>query len=186
MLNLLVVATALAGALLPWALPSGERVDPVLLSILAGLAAVSGLRCVKAAGRATWFVPIDAFVLAGIVVVGGRGACALALAGLMGSTAGTIKKFAARRALFNVGAVLVATVAAAATFLAVPYQAAAFAAAAASFFLVNTGLVAAAVALDRSTSWVGVWKKTFLPSVPRFALAALLGAGLAVLGTVTF
>src|SRR5262245_55168684 len=131
------------------------------------------MRCVKPAGRGTWFVPTDAFVLAGIVTVGGRAACALALAGLAGTALGLTGTLPTARILFNAGAVLVATAAA-----ATGYQALGFAMAAACFFMVNTSLVAAVVALDRSASWIGTWRRTFLPALPRFGVAALLAAAL--------
>jgi len=171
--NLLIAATALAGAFLPWLLPREAHVDPLALAILALLAAVAGLRCVKPARGGSWFVPTDAFVLAGIVTVGGRAACGLALVGLAGTALGLSGRLPATRVLFNTGAVLVATVAA-----ATGYGAAGLAAAAACFFLVNTSLVAAVVALDRSAGWLSTWRRTFLPALPRFGVAALLAAAL--------
>lgn len=179
MLQLLVAATALGGALLPWLLPSRQGFDPWTFGILVGLAAASGLRCVKTSGRGTWFVPTDAFVLAGIVTVGGRAACAVAVAGVLATSLGAAGRLDSRRVLFNVGTVLVATAAAAAVFVSLGNQAAAFLGAAATLFLVNTALVAGAVALDRSRGWLATWWTTFLPTFPRFALAATLGALLA-------
>jgi len=41
------------------------------------------------------------------------------------------------------------------------------------------------VALDRSRGWVATWRATFLPTLPHFAVAAVLGAllaGFAALG----
>jgi hypothetical protein len=178
-LSLLVAATALAGALLPWLLPSREGGDPWLLGILALLAAVSGLRCVKPSTRGAWFVPTDAFVLAAIVTVGGRAACAVAVAGVLATTLGVAGKLAFRRILFNVGTVVVATVAASAVFASLGGHILAFLGAATALFLVNTGLVAGAVSLDRARPWVGTWRTTFLPTLPRYLLAATLGAVLA-------
>jgi hypothetical protein len=178
-LHLLVAITALAGVLLPWALPRSPGFDPWLFGVLTLLAAVSGLRCVKTASRGAWFVPTDAFVLAGIVTVGGREACAVAIAGVLATTLGLAGRQAPRRVLFNLGTVVVATVGAAAVFSALGGRILAFVAAAAAMFLVNTGLVAGAVALDRSRPWVATWRTTFLPTFPRFALAAMLGAVLA-------
>jgi hypothetical protein len=171
--NVLIGATALAGALLPWLLPREAGLDPVVLVVLAALAVVAGMRCVKPTGHNTWFVPTDAFVLAGVVTLGGRAACALALAGLAGTALGLSGRLPVSRIFFNAGAVLVATVAAATL-----YRSMGLAAAAACFFLVNTFLVAAVVALDRSASWLGTWRRTFLPAVPRFGVAALLAAAL--------
>lgn len=182
MLHLLVAATVLAGALLPWALP-GSTSEPVLLAALGLLAAVSGLRHVKPPGRGIWFVPTDAFVLAGVATVGGRAACAVALAGLLGMMCGLIGRLAAERIVFNVGAVLLATVASAACFVSVEARPVAYVAASLAFFLVNTGLVAAAVALHRRNAWGATWRATFLPAAPRFAAAALLGAVLVGLAT---
>jgi hypothetical protein len=93
-LSFLVAATALAGALLPWLLPPRENADPWTFGMLLLLAAVSGLRCVKASGKSTWFVPTDAFALAGIVALGGRAACAIALAGVLATTLGAAGKLA--------------------------------------------------------------------------------------------
>jgi hypothetical protein len=171
--NLLIAITALAGALLPWLLPSKASLDPAVLAVLASLAMLAGLRCVKPASGSAWFVPTDAFVLAGIVTVGGRAACVLALAGLLGTVLGLAGRLSAARLVFNSGAVLVATVAA-----VLGYRVLGFAMAAACYFIVNTLLVAAVVALDRSTSWFGTWRRTFLPAVPRFGLAGLLAAAL--------
>ena len=178
MRNLLIAATGIAGALLPWLLPRETTPNSLALAILAMLAVVAGLRCVKPAGRSTWFVPTDAFVLAGIVTVGGRAACALALAGLAGTALGLAGRLPATRMFFNAGTVLVATVAAATS-----YRSLGFAGAAACFFLVNTALVAAVVALDRSAGWMATWRRTFLPALPRFGMAALLGAALCGLAT---
>jgi hypothetical protein len=171
--NFLVSTTALAGASLPWLLPQAQSPGAVVLAILAGLALMAGLRCVKPSGRGAWFVPTDAFVLAGIVTVGGRAACALALAGLAGTALGLAGRLPTVRMLFNAGTVLVATVAAATS-----YRALGFATAAACFFVVNTALVAAVVALDRNAGWVATWRRTFLPALPRFGVAALLAAAL--------
>ena len=173
MRNLLIAATGIAGALLPWLLPRKADLDAFALGILALLVLVAGLRCVKPAGRSTWFVPTDAFVLAGIATVGGRAACALALAGLAGTALGLAGRLPTVRMLFNAGAVLVATAAAATS-----YRALGFATAAACFFVVNTALVAAVVALDRNAGWVATWRRTFLPALPRFGVAALLAAAL--------
>lgn len=185
MLSFLVAATALAGALLPWLLPPRENADPWTFGMLLLLAAVSGLRCVKASGKSTWFVPTDAFALAGIVALGGRAACAIALAGVLATTLGAAGKLAARRAIFNVATVLVATATAAAVLASLGGGIPAFLAAATSLFLVNTGLVAAAVALDRARGWSATWRTMFLPTLPHFAVAAVLGAllaGFAALG----
>ena len=113
MRNLYVAATVAAGALLPWLLPAEKAPDRGILAVLGALTLVAGLRCVKPRGRETWFVPTDAFVLAGIVTLGGRLACALALVGLLGTTLGLAGRLPLPRIAFNAGAVVVATVAAA-------------------------------------------------------------------------
>ena len=185
MKNLLIAATSIAGAVLPWLLPREPRVDSVALAMLTLLALVAGLRCIKAAGGHTWFVPTDAFVLAAIVTVGGRAACLVALAGLMGALLGVAGRLAPSRLIFNTGAVLLATVAAAAGHRSFQGRALPFVAAALCYFAVNTTLVAAVVALDRGGGWLSTWRRTFLPTMPRFALAAVLGGalcGLAVWG----
>ena len=178
MIRVLVGATALAGAAVPWLVSPHESFDIRLFGLLALLAGLSGLRCVRSAERGTWFVPTDAFVLAAIPTVGGRAACAVALAGLLATSVG-VGRAPARRAIFNTGTVLVATAAAAGAFGSLRSRPVGFAMAALSLFLVNTGLVAAAIALDRSRPWIATWRATFLPTLPRFALAALLGAVLA-------
>ena len=178
MRNLLVGTTALAGVLLPWLLPPGQSPDVRVLAILAVLALLAGLRCVKPAPHGAWFVPTDAFVLAAVVTMGGRMASAVALIGLAGTVLGLAGPLPLARLLFNAGAVVVATVAASATYLALDDRAVAFAGAAACFFLVNTVLVAAVMALDRSRGLLGTWRDNFLRAIPHFALAAVLGGAL--------
>lgn len=178
MKNLLVSTTALAGALLPWLLPQAQSPGAVVLAILAVLTLMAGLRCVKPSGRGAWFVPTDAFVLAAVVTAGGRTASAVALVGLAGTALGVAGPVPLARLLFNAGAVVVATVAASASYLALGSRGLAFAGAAVCFFVVNTVLVAAVMALDRSRGLLGTWRDNFLRAIPHFALAAVLGGAL--------
>jgi hypothetical protein len=173
-----VGTTALAGALLPWLLSQEPRPDALVVAILSVLALMAGLRCVKPPSRRAWFVPTDAFVLAAVVTLGGRMASAVALLGLAGTASGLAGRLPLTRLLFNAGNVVVATVAASATYLALGQRSVAFAAAAACFFVVNTVLVAAVMALDRSSSWITTWRENFVRAIPHFALAAVLGGAL--------
>ncbi len=51
-----------------------------------------------------------------------------------------------------------------------------------AYFLVNTGLVAGAIALSSNTSYIQVWQRGFLSTAPSFGVAGTAGAIAAVVG----
>ena len=121
MLHVLIAVTALLGAMVPWLLPpaAAAGAEPWTLGVLTLLAALSGMRCVKPAGRGTWFVPTDAFVLAGIVTVGGRAAARSRCAGVLATSVGVAKAGPAAHPV-QLGSVLMATAAGAAVLRGLP------------------------------------------------------------------
>ena len=147
----------------------GWPADLSKFTLIAVLAALSGLRPVRFARSKTELTATHPFVLLAVAVSGPLEAMLVALIGLTGVLLRPGRRFVMQRTAFNTGAVILASAAASSAFLATGGRVgvslwSAFgplAAATAAYFLVNTGLVSIAVALHQRTSIVEVWRESF-------------------------
>ena len=158
-----------AFAALAIALHGGWGTDAGMLSLIAALAALAGLRPVRFARFKTELTATHPFVLLAVSVLGPFGAMFVALIGLTGVVVRPGRRFAPLRTVFNLGAVTLAAGAASFAFSATGGSVGAalwgsfgpLAAATAAYFLVNTGLVSIAIALQQRTPIVEVWRESF-------------------------
>jgi signal transduction histidine kinase/CheY-like chemotaxis protein len=138
-------------------------------ALLAALAALAGARPVRFARFKTELTATHPFVLLAVAVLGPIQAMLVALIGLTGVVIRPGRPMRADRTAFNLGAVVSASASAAWAFLAVGGEINGFfwsnvlplAAATTAYFLVNTGLVTLAIALQQRTSVLEVWRESF-------------------------
>ena len=165
MWSLTVVVGVSAAAVLA-SLPTlglGERLGTVLLLALATF--LAGARPVHIPSLRTEVTATHPFVFCTMAAAGPHAAGLVALIGVLGATAGEPKRRRGIHLAFNLGAVLLSTALAAWTFLlvgGVPGSSVLellgpLTATAAAYFLVNTGLVALAIAIDKSQPLVETW-----------------------------
>ena len=172
-----------------------EKMGTFLL--LATLAALLGARPIRIPFRSTELSATHPFIFCALVALGSLPAGLVGLAGVLGgAVAGAIARGrppAARRLAFNLGAVFLSALAASGVFLAAggghPGQSLTslvrpLGAAAVIYFLVNTGLVAAAISLEKNQPFARTWKVTFMWTAPStFAGLPLAIAMLVVLSS---
>jgi signal transduction histidine kinase len=157
---LIAVAAATGGKL------SG---DPGTLSLVCALAALAGLRPVRFARFKTELSATHPFVLLAVAALGPLEAMVVAVVGLVGVFLRPGRRLAVLRTAFNLGAVVLSAGAASVAFFAAGGEVGAtiwsalgpLAAATAAYFLVNTGLVSLAVALQQRTPILSVWRESF-------------------------
>ena len=162
-----VVALAASGALA--ALAAGDLVrQPVTLALLVALAAAAGLYPVRIPSLRLHMTATHPIVLCALAAVGPLPAVLVALAGVVASAAAARHSRFLRFA-FNLFAVPLAVMASAQTFGALggvvgdplPGPLGPLAVATLVYFLVNTGLVAGAVALEKRRSFATTWTEGF-------------------------
>jgi signal transduction histidine kinase len=138
-------------------------------SLVAALAALAGLRPVRFARFKTELSATHPFVLLAVAVLGPLHAMLVALIGLTGVLVRPGRRLDAMRTAFNVGAVMLASAVASWAYFATGGRVGAslwssfgpLAAATAAYFLVNTGLVTVAIAMQQRTPVMDVWRETF-------------------------
>jgi hypothetical protein len=169
-LRAFVLAVVVAAVLALAALPRTEVLERVgLLLLLVGLGAVAGARPVCFPGLRIQMTPIHAVILVGLGALGPMAAALTGLAGVVGATLGRGHPPVPIRFAFNLGAVTLSTAAAAgALFLAGgrPTQELAsmilpLSAATAALFIANTGLLSAAIALEKREGFIRTWRTSF-------------------------
>lgn len=187
-LSVFVLAVgAAAAATLAAMFADGLPRPPDTLLILVAFAAAAGARPVRIPGLGIEMTPTHPFILVGLAALGPLAAALIALAGIVGAAIGRARKSAGIRLVFNLAAVVLSTGAASQAFFGLDGHLGqldvetvrALAGAAVTFFLVNTGLVTAAIVLEKRQGFVATWRRTFLWSV--WSYAAGLGAALAML-----
>ena len=140
-----------------------ERLGTVLL--LAAATFLAGARPVRIPSLRTEVTATHPFVFCAMAAVGPHAAGFVALTGVLGATAGEPKRRRGIHLAFNIGAVVLSTSLAAWTFLLVggiPGSSVLsllgpLTATAAVYFLVNTGLVALAITIDKSQPFIETW-----------------------------
>lgn len=150
--------------------------EPILLLALA--AALAGSRPVRIPSLRIDVQPIHPFVLLAIALSGAGGAAIVGVAGLLGAAAGRRPRPRPLRLAFNLTVSVISTTAAAwmAELAGGRPEAAAeewiwpLAVAAATYFVVGTGLVAAAIAIERSQGYLATWNRSLKWTVLPYAL----------------
>jgi signal transduction histidine kinase len=143
--------------------------DVGTFSLVAALAALAGLRPVRFARFKTELSATHPFVLLAVAVLGPLHAMLVALAGLTGVLVRPGRRLDPMRTAFNVGAVMLASAMASWAYFATGGRVGAslwssfgpLAAATAAYFIVNTGLVTVAIAMQQRTPVMEVWRETF-------------------------
>jgi hypothetical protein len=162
----------------------------VLLVI--GMAALVGVRPVRLPGLGHEITATHPFILLALAAFGSMAAVLVAVAGVVAAVLGRGRRSSAVHVAFNLGAVILSTVAASWLFLAlggVPGERLGalllpLAAATTIYFVANTGLVAAAIALDKRKPFVATWRSSFLWSTTSYFVGLPLAVVLlAVLDT---
>jgi PAS domain S-box-containing protein len=184
-----------------------SRPPGVMFAVLAALTVLSGAATVRMPGFPVSFSLSDTFTIVGALLFGpAAGALLVALDGLVISWRLTASNRTLTRVLFNVMSPALAMWIAAHLFFVIINRGALaappaptlgvvgpLAVFAATYFILNTGLIAGAIAIGRPVSLSRVWRQHFLPlGLTHFggtAIAGLLllviGAGLADLRTLT-
>ena len=160
------IAALVVLAMLPTA---GLRDRPGMLVVLIALTAVAGARPVRIPASKIEMTPTHPFIFVALAALGPMPAVLAGLAGVAGAAVGGGRRPAAIRAAFNLGAVALSSAAASGAFLALRGDAVGdlgalmlpLAAAAVAFFIANTGLVTAAIAIEKRQGYFMTWKNTF-------------------------
>ena len=164
--------------------PSGglwERIGTVLM--LSALAGLVGSRPVRVPALRTEVTASDAFALCAMSAFGPAAGALVSLGGVIGAALGRRRRTAWIRLAFNLGAVPLSMMVASWGFLAagghpggsLPAIALPLAWATTLYFLVNTGLVTGAIAIEKQQRFWPIWRGSFLWT----ALAASAGLSLA-------
>jgi len=182
-----VAAIAAAAGVAWWAGPSGGIAPhaPTLM-LLAALALVTGARPIKLPCLPTALTATHPIILATLVAFGARFAVLMGLAGVVAAVLAESGQRKPIRVAFNSGSVVLATTASAWAFVLTgglfgAELASMFApllAATAAFFVVNTGLVASVIALEKRVSLFDTWSAAFSWSAASYFSAFTLAAGL--------
>jgi signal transduction histidine kinase/CheY-like chemotaxis protein len=169
---LILVALVDALALVSLVALFGERVqDPWAGTfLLATLIALAGATPVRVPGIKSSVTVTEPFMLTALAAYGPFPACLVATAGVLGSMLGRSSRGRPVNVAFNLGNVVCSTALASVAYLTIggvpgtPFGAQAFPMVVATtvFFLVNTGLVSAAVALDTGRSITATWRASSL------------------------
>ncbi len=154
---------------LAWATGAQWPRDLATLSLIAALAALAGLRPVRFARFKTELSATHPFVLLAVAVLGPLDAMIVAVVGLTGVLVRPRRRLDPLRTSFNLGAVTLASAAASWAFALAGGRVGGslwvsfgpLAMATAGYFLVNTGLVTIAIAMQQRTPVVDVWRETF-------------------------
>lgn len=190
-LNGFVVAIAIAGVAASFALPRGTiAAEPELFLVLLGMTALAGMYPISLAGTGVRLTMTHPLILGTLAVLGPRAAIASALTAVVAAT--FVREDLRRpiRVVFNFSEVALSTSLAALAFQAVggggpevvDFVLPLFVATAV-FFVVNTGLVAGVVALDRGESFPHVWRRSFGWATPAYFAAVTISLGIVLLLT---
>jgi hypothetical protein len=150
------------------------------------LAAVAGARPVRMTGLRLEMTPTHPLILIGLALQGPMTAAAVGLGGVIGAACGRRRRSAPLRLPFNLGAVALSVSAAAWVFLAMGGRPGAalldllwpLAGATTLYFVMNSGLVSAAIAMERRQPLFRTWRVSFRWTIASYfaglTLAALL------------
>lgn len=183
-----VGATALASCVM--LAGDGATDRPGTMLALVALAALAGCRPVRIPRLRIEAIPTHPFVLIAIAALGTFAGLLVAVTGVLAAAFAKQRTSSPLRIVLNFGAVTLATCAAAGTFALAGGTAGApagrlvwpLAAAAAAYFVANTGIVAVAIALDSRRGAIATWWRSMSWNVWSCAGGALIAAaGLALM-----
>jgi len=166
-----VVAVDLLAAAILVSWDKGDVVDHGLTVIILGLlAGLTGIKPVRVPALRTEVTTNDAFALCALGAVGPVAAALVSVAGVVGAAFGLKRRPAPIRFLFNLGAVPFSMMVAWTLFATVggrsggplPEIALPLAVATTAYFLVNTGLVTGAIALEKGERFWTIWSRSSL------------------------
>lgn len=165
----LAVAAAAGAATIAVLHLGGPATNPGVLPILIGIALLAGARPVRLPALRAELTATHPAMLCALAALGPAPALATSLAGLIGATVSRRRPGSALRLALNGAMLLLSTAGAAWTFGAlggapgrdVSSIVGPLAAATAVYFVLNTGLVAAAIALEQGSSFVERWMVSF-------------------------
>jgi hypothetical protein len=169
-LRLLVLAVNLAALAALAAQPvAGLREHLAAAGLIAALAFVAGIRPVHIPSLRLEMTPTHPLILIALALQGPMVAAIAGVSGVLGATCGRRPRTAPIRLIFNLGAVLLATFTASWAFVAAGGRPGGdiaqllwpLAGATTLFFIVNSGLVSSAIALEKRQPLVRVWLGTF-------------------------
>ena len=177
-----IAAAGVAMALLPGGVAS---VDKAALALLVLLSIIAGARPVRFEGKGNEVTATHAVIICTLVILGPLAALIAATAGLAASLLARKRPAKLIRCVFNWAGVLVSTATAAHVFFAlggVPGQMRdtlfwPLFAATAAYYIVNTGLVSMAVAVERGMSLRRTWD-SLRWTAPSYLTGAIVALGL--------
>ena len=181
-----VAVDACALAALAAGASTGWAVDNYVFALVAALALLAGSRPVRFARFKTELTATHPFVLLAVAALGPLEAMLVGLIGLTGVILRPGRRPNPLRTAFNLGAVVLASAAAALAFLLAGGRTggtfwssfAPLAAATAIYFLVNTGLVTLAISLQQRTPFLEVWRESFQWTTVSYFTGLTLAAGM--------
>jgi hypothetical protein len=185
-LRLYVAATVVAAGVAIALLPSGgASVDKVALALLVLLSVIAGARPVRFVGEGNEITATHAVIICTLVILGPLAALLTAFAGLTASFVVRKRRAKLIRCVFNSAGVLFSTSIAAHVFFALGGVPGAMSgslfwplfAATAAYYIVNTGLVSMAVAVERGLSLRKVWDGLRW-TAPSYLTGGILALGL--------
>jgi len=189
-LKLLVVGVVTVATVILALLPRSGLLDNLLtVALLAALAALVGGRPVHIAALGARITATHPFELCAMAAFGPLSGAVVSLAAVVGATAGERKRPQTIRLAFNLGAMVLAILAAASVFSLLGGRTGAsllevvwpLACATAAYFLTNTGLVAVVIALEKRQGFFATWKRSFLWTTVSYFSGLTLAAGLLLL-----
>jgi hypothetical protein len=185
------VGTVVVAGVLALALLRGTAVheDPWTPLLLIVLAVVTGARPVRISSLKTSLTATDPLILCALAILGPVAAAAVGLAGAAAAQVGKSRRTRGVKIVFNLGAIALSTAAGAGAFLALggtPGDAVLtliwpLAGATAAYFVLNTVLVAGAIALEKRQPVFATWRPTFQWTAVSFFASLSLAVCLALI-----
>jgi signal transduction histidine kinase/CheY-like chemotaxis protein len=171
-------------------LPGGGMTGHVgTVLLLAFLTGLVGARPVEISALGTKLTATHPFELCAMAAFGPLAGAIVSASGVVGATVGQRKKLDGLRLTFNLGVIVLANSVAASVFLLLggrfgsPVLDAVgpLTGATAAYFVVNTGLVAVAIAIEKTQDFLETWRRSFLWTTVSFFSGLTLAAGLLTL-----
>jgi signal transduction histidine kinase len=190
LLRTFVLAVAAAALVAPVLLPRGETTGQLAtVALLAALTALVGARPVEISALGTKLTATHPFELCAMAAFGPLAGAIVSASGVLGATAGQRKRFDGLRLTFNLGVIVLANSAGAAVFVLLGGRFGSpvlevlgpLTGATAAYFIVNTGLVAVVISIEKSQGFFDTWSRSFLWTTVSFFSGLTLAAGLLTL-----
>jgi hypothetical protein len=191
LISFVLAVDACALAVLAALLKDGIAGSYWILLLLAVLAALAGARPVHIRSLRYEITATHPFIFLALAMIGPLGASLVAMAGILGAAVGRGRRWPRPiRFVFNLGAAVLSTSVAFVAFsfaggspgqnlhsLIFPLVAATIA-----YFVANTGLVAAAIALERRGPFFSTWRASFPWTIASYATGLTLAIAMLAVG----